>query len=204
MSHPPFSSVLALPGTSTPTGAGRLVLVAAMLCGLAGPLRAQPATEHLLAPIPPTFELAAQPQHDGMTIKVYLPAGETTQNWTEQIVVQVILNKGGVGDPVGLLRTIEKGWIETCKQSTPEKILPGTTNGYPTATMLLACPRSAVTGKAETGLLHAIQGGDNFYLVQKNARYVPSQDQLREMMRYMATVSLCDDRSADHPCPNRQ
>jgi hypothetical protein len=182
----------------------RLALLAMALCCLAGPSWAQRVGEQLLAPIPPTFKLAAQPQYTGVTIKVYLPANETTQDWTEQITVQVFRDKGGGGDPMDALRTIEKTWLASCKESKPIHILAGKTNGYATASMLLLCPLIAAIGKPEAGMLHVIRGNDHFYLVQKNARYIPSHEQVTEMVRYMATVSLCDDRGADHPCPARR
>jgi hypothetical protein len=179
-----------------------LVSLAAVLCGLAAPSQAQPATEQLIAPIPPTFKLAGRVPHDGAKVQVFLPANETIENWSEEIVVIVYPNKGSLSDPMAILRSIEKTWIEACKESKPISILPGKSNGYATATMLVQCPLLAVTGKPEAGLVHAIKGNDNLYIIQKNARYLPTHDQVKEMVRYMGTVRVCDSRAPDHPCPN--
>jgi hypothetical protein len=185
------------------TNMARLLLLAAVFCGLAAPLHAQPAAERLIAPIPPTFKLAGEPAHNGAKIQVFLPANETIDNWSEQIATTIYVNKGQA-DPAAVLRSIEKTWIAACKDSDPITILPGKTNGYMTATMLMQCPKFANTGKPEAGFVHAIAGNDHFYLVQKSAHTVFDRDRIKEMIRYMGTVTVCDGRTPDHPCPKSQ
>ena len=179
-----------------------LVILTAVLCGLAAPSRAQPAQstgEQLIAPIPPEFKFAGRLPRDGAQIRVYFPVNQTEEDWTEQLVTMIYLNQRS-GDPVSVLHAMEKAWKEACKDSDPIKILPGKTNGYTTATTLLKCPLMPATGKPETGLVHVIKGNDNTYLVQRNARHLFKPDEVKQLIRYMGTVAVCDSRTPDHPC----
>lgn len=180
-----------------------LALLAATLCGLAGPSRAQSTVEHLVAPIPPEFKYAGQPAHPRAKILIYLPAGQTIEAWTEQLTVTTYANQRN-GDPVAAARSIDNQWRGTCKEAEPATILPGRSNGYATATLLLKCPLLSDTGKSEASLTHLIQGSDNFYMLQRNTRYQPSADRIKQMIRYMGSVKVCDDRAPEHPCPTRQ
>lgn len=165
--------------------------------------QAQPAGERLIAPIPSTFKLVGQVPHDGAKIEVFVPANETIENWSEQITTQVRFNMASRTDLTALLHVIEQKWIEACKESPPITILPGKTNGYATASMLMQCPRLPSTGKPEASLVHAIKGTDNLYLIQKNTRIPLDRDRVKEMVRYMGTVTVCDSRTSEHPCPAR-
>ena len=176
------------------------VLAILLLASAALPSHAQPAGERLIVPIPPTFKLAGQIPHDGATIEVFVPANETMENWSEQIATQVRFNMAARTDLVALLHVVEQIWMDDCKESPPITILPVKTNGYATATMLMQCPRLASTGKPEGSLFHAIKGTDNLYLVQKNTRTVLDRDKIKEMVRYMGTVTVCDSRTPEHPC----
>ena len=177
-----------------------LLLLATALSSLAGSAPAQAPGESLIAPIPAGFEYAGQMVVKGSTLKIYRPPGQTNKNWSDQIVLQTTPTKVG-GEPVGLLHAMEKPYADACKEHAPITILPGKTNGYATATTLFKCPAVADTGKPETALMHAIGGVDALYLVQQTVRYVPAPEQLKQMIAYLGTMSLCDSRTAEHPCP---
>lgn len=177
-----------------------LAAVAVALCCLAGPTQAQSAAEHLLAPIPPEFAYAGQPPHPRAKIQVYLPTGQTIEGWKDQLAVTTYPNQRGA-DPMAAAQSIDAVWRKNCPSAEPATILPGRSNGYATATFLLKCPQLPATGKPETGLTHLIAGGDNFYMIQRNTRYLPTADQIKQEIRYMGSVKVCDDRSPDHPCP---
>jgi hypothetical protein len=175
----------------------------AALCFLAGSAQAQSTAEHLIAPIPPEFKYAGQPAHPRAKIQIYLPAGQTIEKWTEQLTVMTYADQHNA-DPAAVARSIDAAWRKTCAAAEPAKILPGKSNGYATATLLLTCPRLPTTDKPETGLTHLIAGADNFYMIQRNTRHLSSPDETKQMIRYMATVKVCDGRTPDHPCPAGQ
>lgn len=182
----------------------RLTILAFLLLASTARLSyAQPAGERLIVPIPAAFKPAGQVPHDGAKIELFVPANETIENWSEQIATQVRFNMASRTDLTALLHVIEKKWIEACKESPPITILPGKTNGYATGSMLMQCPRLPSTGKPEASLVHAIKGTDNLYLIQKNTRTPLDRERVKEMVRYMGTVTVCDSRAPDHPCPAR-
>ena len=101
--------------TSMPIKPSRLLVLAAALCGLAEPSLAQAANEQLIALIPPDFKFAGQLPRDDVKMQVFVPANETIQNWSEQIVTQVRPNPQSV-DAVEVLHSIEKLWIATVQR----------------------------------------------------------------------------------------
>lgn len=103
-----------------------------------------------------------------------------------------------------MARSIDAAWRKTCQEAEPATILPDKSNGYVTATLLLKCPLLSTTGRPEMGLTHLIAGADNFYMIQRNTRHLSNPDQTKQMIRYMATTKVCDDRAPDHPCPGGQ
>jgi hypothetical protein len=92
-----------------------------------------------------------------------------------------------------------------CKDNAgPARILPGKSNGYATATMMTRCAQGPDTGKPETMLFHAIKGTDNLYLVIRSAHYEATADQVKQWIRFVGSVRICDDRTPDHPCRKPQ
>lgn len=176
--------------------------LALALCGLAGPSPAQPQAEHLIAPMPEGFKvLGKDTRADGAVTEIWQPIGQTDKNWTEQIAIRTLPNKAAGSDPVALLQAIDKQMPTGCKDSAaPARILPGKTNGYATATMLTRCAQGPDTGKPESMLFHAIKGTDNLYLVIRAAHFEATGDQVKQWIRYVGSVRLCDDRNDDHPC----
>lgn len=166
----------------------------------AGPSLAQFKGENLLVTMPSGFKVGFQDSKNGMNMQEWVPAGETVQNWSEMVTVQVFLKRTDL-DPAKMLQSIQKQWQEACKGSTATPITVDKVNGYPASTTLLRCPLLAATGKPETTMFRAIKGNDSFYMVQRAVRATATPEQLDRMKQYLDKVSLCDSRSAASPCP---
>lgn len=186
---------------------GMLSMVLALaLCGSAGPSAAQSQAEHLIAPTPEGFKfLGKDTRADGAVTEIWQPIGQTDKNWTEQIAIRTMPNKAAGSDPVALLQVIDKQMATACKDSpTPARILPGKSNGYGTATMMTRCAQGPDSGKPESALFHVIKGTANLYLVIRAAHFEATGDQVKQWIRYVGSVRLCDDRTPDHPCSKPQ
>jgi hypothetical protein len=167
---------------------------------IAAPSQAQFKGENLLVTMPPGFKVGHQGSRDGLNMQEWVPEKETVENWSEIVTVQVFLGRRDL-DPAQVLQRIQQQWLQACKGSPSAPIAAGTTNGYPTTTVLLHCPLLASTGKPETTMFLAIKGRDSFYMVQRAVRATATPEQVEKMKRYLDAVSVCDSRSATSPCP---
>lgn len=175
-------------------------LLGLALCVLAGPSRAQALAERLIAPLPPDYRLAHRVQGPGSTIEIFRPPGQGDDNWSNQLTLQTSKDKVRA-DPAEVLRSIDKTFASSCREPAAGTIAAGKVNGYTTATTLLKCPLVTPTGKPEASLIHAIAGSDHLYIVHQSLRHAPAPDELKQMIRYLGTVTVCDGRTPDHPCP---
>jgi hypothetical protein len=183
------------------TGRATAALLGLCLYLAAAPVHAQFQGENLLVSMPAGFKSDYQSTRDGMSIQEWVPEGETVQNWSEMVTVQVFQNRRDL-DPRAMLDSIQRGWLKACTGSAAAPIVTGKTNGYDTATMVLRCPLNGETGKPETTAFRAIRGRDSFYMIQRAVRSVPDAGRLERMEAYLGGVGVCDTRSAPSPCPN--
>jgi hypothetical protein len=171
------------------------------LCLSTTAANAQFQGENLLVSPPPGFMVGFQDSRNGVSIQEWVPDGETVQNWSEMVTVQLFQNRRDL-DPRIMLDTIQRGWLKACPNSAAAPIVTGKANGYDTATVVLRCPLNGETGKPETTAFRAIRGRDSFYMIQRAVRSVPDAGRLERMEGYLGGVSVCDTRSAQSPCPN--
>src|SRR5262249_10340799 len=150
---------------------------------------------------PPGFKVGFQDSRNGVSIQEWVPQGETVQNWSEMVTVQLFRSRRDL-EPRAMIDTIQQGSLKACTSSTPAAIVVVQANGYESATMVLRCPLNGETGRPETTAFRAIRGRDSFYMVQRAVRCVPDASQLERMASYLTNVSVCDTRSPQSPCPN--
>jgi hypothetical protein len=169
-------------------------------CLVAAPSQAQLKGENLLVAPPVGFKVGYKGTNNGINMMEWVPTGETVQNWSEMVTVQ-IFNKRADLDPAQFLGRLQQQWLAACKGSKAASILTGKANGYTASMMMLHCPLLAATGKPETTMFRAIKGNDSFYVVQRAVRAVASPDQVEKMKQYLGEVSVCEAGSLQHPCP---
>jgi hypothetical protein len=176
-------------------------LAGTVCVGLAGgAARAQIVDESLLAPMPPGFQVGWQGTPNGTVMQQWIPEKETMETWSKMASVQLFPGNAGYAPQI-FLGALSQRWKMACQETRVTNTEIGQVNGYPAASLRLQCPLVAGTGKPELAMLQSIQGKDSFYLVQRVVRFEPTDDQVAKMLEYMATVTVCDPRSPEHPCP---
>ena len=156
--------------------------------------------ENLLITKPGSYSVGFHNKSARQVMTEYVPAGETVENWTEMVTVQVFLNMRGVS-PVQYRKRMEKMWGEACPGSQVKNARDGDVNGYPTMTWALRCPHHARTGKPEYTWMKAVQGRDSFYLVQKAYKFEPTDAQIESWEKFFDDVRVCDTRRPKQACP---
>jgi hypothetical protein len=174
------------------------------LCAIAAVLAAAaPAdaleNENLLVSLPNGYKIGYQKSGAQQVISEMVPAGETVENWTEMVTVQIFLGMRNV-TPVQYRERMQGLWAKACAGSEFVGVKEGLENGYATLTWMQKCPLNQVTGKPELTWMKAMQGRDSFYLVQKAYAFEPSAEQSRKWSEFLDSVRVCDTRLADRPC----
>jgi hypothetical protein len=173
-----------------------LVLAFLLVC----PAAAELVNENLLTTMPSGYEVGFRDQNNNSQINEWVPAGETVENWTEMVTVQVFHNLKV--PPETFMRDLEKRWISACPDADKaQTIARGLENGYPTLVWLLNCPLNPATGKPEVTWFKALQGNDSFYVVQKAFKFAPPKEQIGRWVGYLKAVRVCDSRLPDRACP---
>ena len=156
--------------------------------------------EKLLFAPPQTLQKAYHSERVG-SLTEYIPAGETVEDWTEMVTVQVF--RGLKVDPAPFLQTIGRGLTKSCPGFTsPTGIINGQANGYPTSMLTVTCPLNPATGKPETTVFRIIKGRDALYSVQHAWRSAVSGEEVGKAALALRTVVVCDTGDTTHPCPN--
>jgi hypothetical protein len=155
--------------------------------------------ENLLVALPGGYKIGYHKNSPQGTISEMIPAGETVENWTEMVTVQIFLNMRDV-TPAQYRERMQKLWGDACPGSAFSKVKEGIENGYATLTWLQKCPVNKQTGKPELTWMKAMQGKDSFYLVQKAYKFEPSAEQMTKWGGFLDSVRVCDTRLPDRPC----
>lgn len=175
-----------------------LGLVLAALIASTSAARAELENENLLAPLPAGYKIGFQERKDNILISEMVPAGETVQNWTEMVTVQIFFNMKRT--PEAFKAILEKNWSGACRDSQSKPIAKAPVQGYPSVTWAMFCPLNLATNKPENTWFKAIRGNDSFYLVQKAFKFTPSKEQEAKWLGYLNEVVVCDTRLPDRPC----
>jgi hypothetical protein len=168
-----------------------------------GPQSAAPARrpqtflqgENLLFAPPLNFKIGYYVDRNSMT--EWIPNGQTAENWTEMLTVQIFRNLKDVS-PAAFLQNVGTMYLNGCPGTPKDTINTGHVNGYVVSMLKLKCPRNPGTGKPETTVFRVIKGKDALYSVQLAWRTAPSEDATQALSR----STVCDTRNPDHPCPS--
>jgi hypothetical protein len=174
-------------------------VVAAILALLAAvPAQALEA-ENLLVTLPPGYKVGYTKHTQRGVITEMVPVGETVENWTELVTVQIFF--GLQDSPASFRLRMEKLWAQACSGAKSAPVGDGLTNGYTTMAWRMTCPRNAQTGKPEMTWFKVIAGRDSFYVVQKAFKFEPAPDKAATWAKYLDSVSVCDTRLPERKCP---
>jgi hypothetical protein len=156
--------------------------------------------ENLITTAPAGYHVGFQNKGDDGLITEWVPAGQTVENWTEMVTVQVFYHLKA--SPEAFMSNLETRWLRGCPGS--DRALPianAVENGYPTLVWLLSCPQNPASGKVEITWFKGVQGNDSFYVVQKAFRFAPSKEQITRWVGYLKAVHVCDSRLPERACP---
>jgi hypothetical protein len=156
--------------------------------------------ETLLFAPPKDFKVGFQSNHDRQLMTEWIPDGETVDEWTQMLTVQVY--RGSTIDAATFLKALGTRYSAACPGTTAQGIYTGDANGYVVSMLLLRCPKNPGTGKPETTAFRVIRGQDALYSVQRAWRKVPSDEDVRVVMQALGRVTVCDTRTPVHPCPS--
>jgi hypothetical protein len=171
----------------------------AVSLALTGAALAQLQNENLLVTMPQGFKVGFQDKKNNMQMTEMVPSGETVENWTEMVTVQIYY--GLKTTPQRFKETIEKGWVSACPGGRAHAVSDDAENGYPALVWVLSCERNPKTGKPEIAWFKGVQGNDSFYVVQRAFRFMPAQEQMTKALAYLGTAKVCDSRRPDRACP---
>jgi hypothetical protein len=155
--------------------------------------------ENLLVALPKGFKVGFQNKSAREMISEMVPEGETVENWTEMVTVQIFFNLRGVS-PSQYRARVEKLWADSCPGSSFATVKQGIENLYPTETWSQKCPLNQQTGKPELTWFKGVRGSDSFYLVQKAYKFEPTAEQVKLWASFLDDVKVCDTRSPTQPC----
>lgn len=175
-----------------------VILLPALLVGRVA--AAELENENLLVGAPAGYTIGFQGKNDDGLITEWVPKGETVENWTEMLTVQVFYQLKTTPD--AFMHALERRWRAACPEADEaQPIASGDENGYPTQVWLLSCPQNPSTGRPEITWFKAVQGDDSFYVVQEAFKFMPSEQQITRWVGYLKAVHVCDSRRADRACP---
>jgi hypothetical protein len=158
------------------------------------------SAENLLFSPPKDFEVGYQSIYGNQSMTEMVPRGETVDNWTPMLTVQIF--RGATVDSATFLQGLGKRYMNDCPGTRAKGIFTGKTNGYDVSMLVLKCPKNPATDKPETTAFRVIKGNDALYSVQRAWRADPSDEEIDGVMHFLAKVTVCDTRTADHPCPS--
>lgn len=156
--------------------------------------------ENLLAELPSGFKVDYQAEQGNQTITEMVPEGESVEDWTTMVTVQVYLGETNIA-PIQAQETLTNDWFNACENSASYPVADGAENGYNFILWQLFCPLNPSTQKVEYTFMKAMQGNDSFYLVQVAFRHEPSDDEITQWMGYLKEVKVCDSRIPEQACP---
>jgi hypothetical protein len=171
----------------------------------------QPRTEHTerLVMTPPTgWKAGAGSGSDTAITSQMFPPGQTSENWTQMLSVQVMADSQA--DARAYIQRVVEASRTNCEASGPSPVTEKQLNLYPAAALTVSCTRGRQSGMGGLVLAIAIRGREALYVVQRIWRGQPfdrnevvpvPQEMLQEWAAFSKGVSLCDLSDPRHPCP---
>lgn len=191
----------------------RLVVAACLLFSPAAVAPAalaqtQPAGERLVMDPPDGWVPVQVQRGEKVNITRLFPPGANDKQWTEMITLQIY--PGSEKSPRSFVEDVIRYGRDNCEAAGPTPVTEAPNNGYPMATVALACSKGRSSGMGGFVYVQSIRGKEALYVVQRHWRGPPFDknggpafppDMLREWGAFAKSVGLCDTRDSRHPCP---
>lgn len=137
------------------------------------------------------FKLGYEADTAEMSIREYVPEGESVQDWTRMITDQRFTDLNPVFTPEDFARVVGRGLGESCPGAKAGKIARFKVAGRAAAQMQADCPRNPGTGKPETFIILLIAGDRDLHARQVAWRKVPSLQEINWGEEVLAATRLC-------------
>ncbi|WP_420132341.1 hypothetical protein [Rhodopseudomonas sp.] len=177
----------------------RYLAVLAATVALALPAHAE---EQMLLKPPKGFKVVAESGTEQTKTTVMVPQGQSVASWTEKLSTQVLLKQADEA-PEAFRARSEKAALAECPGATFEKLKGGTENLYPMAAWIETCAKPKDGGGLLQTWTKAVQGRENFYVLQKAQRFVPDAKQLKALTSLFDAARVCDTRVPGQRCQQK-
>jgi hypothetical protein len=175
-----------------------------------------PQGEFLFATPPAGWLVGYRGRQGNASIVEYVPAGQTVQNWTEMVTVQVWHGPQPSLDPKEFVLRIAGRFQRVCKtlQVAPPSVRQ--ISGYDNASLALECrdpdrtqaPAQVLSKSIEFLAVRAVRGRDGFYVIQRAWHSdteqadapMKSEATLKEWRAYLSQAEVCDTRDPALDC----
>lgn len=135
--------------------------------------------------------------------------GETADTWTRRASVQAF-RQTAMTVPEFLEQIVGKTG-DVCDSATAGPVTLGRVAGAEAGSRLVACGRYKGDGRGSVTLFYVIRGREAFYVVSRLWRGEPFPsgtnpvpvDELADWQRFVASVTLCDDKKPGQSCAGR-
>ena len=164
--------------------------------------------EQLLFVLPDNWIEIYTDRTENLSTSEYIPNGQTEEDWSEMISVQILLEAGN-SDPDLMLTKVANHLKKECSNLSIKPIqLTGISNTYPSVTMQTFCERKNDRDKGEVGIVRGIAGKESFYLLQKIWRTKPFRseeevpinlEQRKFWLGYIAYLGICNPKLNNCP-----
>jgi len=169
------------------------------------------AGEQLYVAPPQGWVMGFHDQQGNVEVTELVPQGQSVQDWTEMLTVQLITGKPE-RSPQEVLKDQVEELQKACDDIGAGATAPQVENGYDTAIRAIACTKSKQWGKGELTLYKVIRGRERLYVIARAWRGAPFDkehlpvppEKTQEWLRFMQQVSLCDSRDGQRPCPGQR
>ncbi|MCG6206050.1 hypothetical protein LPW26_15475 [Rhodopseudomonas sp. HC1] len=160
------------------------------------------AEEQMLLTPPKGFKVVAESSTEKTKTAVMVPQGQSAANWTERLSTQLLFKQVDEAPEVFRARA-EKAALAECPGATFEKLKGGTENLYPMAAWIETCAKPKDGGGMLQTWTKAVQGRENFYVLQKSHRFAPDAKQLKALTKLFDAARVCDTRVPGQRCKQK-
>ena len=181
----------------------RRLLIVGLFAALALASSAEAALqdENILLPLPADFKLGNHAGDSKTVLSEFVPTNENVDHWSRMITERI--GRGiALPDPEAPQTVMLKDWKGACPAGEGRQLSHSTENGYSVSYWSFDCPLNPQTKLGESMVRKIIAGKDAMYDVQFAYRKVATAELQQAAFDYLRTVTVCDTRTQDHPCPS--
>ena len=183
------------------------LLALALLIGF--PAWAQNAPpEHVVARYPAQWVAQPPMRQDKLTVVRLLPPGQAAEDYSEAVILEHYEDEHQA--PKDYVMSRAEASRRSCDGLMSSTVDETPINGYKAASIQFTCTKSHRNGKSGVMMVIAIAGRDALHVISRvwvgqavaANQIVPVPDTvIAEWLAFAKTVTLCDTRDVQHPCP---